>query len=440
MSDPDVQIRALLHRALAEAESLSSRRASEAIVERTHGFGHARPVAVSLVTAGAMLAGILTIGPRLHPTPATVAATPSPSPTLPTLLPSLAPTLVPAQLPSLPAVLPTAQPTPGWQPPPQTVTEPQLFYANSWSANGSKAWAVDWTGSSHARLDAAGALGCSTCTTWPASFSPQVNASPDGSHVIVAWTTVVGPDGSRQGTLPGGSTWDTSAYEVWDDDNRHICRLDGPGHSQLSWLSLGGASRAVTTLPAPPWAEHWAIVACNSARNRIVVARMDDGTQESMIDLRSIELSTGRLIHDIPAPDPGNPNTWSRPPTVSGDGTVVAVGEGLGTKFINPDTGSLLHFGQGYWVDRLSWYGHGALVHAIRPPNGTVTYEVIDTRDDLVLWTAKSSPISASWSRESSDDLAVEYEPQDWIHNPPQGGTVVIVKASGVAAQYATPS
>jgi hypothetical protein len=422
MSDPDVQIRALLRRTLAEAEASSDHHAGQAIGPRRRAFGRALPVAVALVTAAALVAGILTIGPRLHPTAVAVHPTPR---AVHTLLPSLAPTALPTTLPTAPplpaVVIPTPRPTPTpvpWSPPPQTVTEPQLLYMH----NGQYQHLVemDWTGTVHGALSPQ-VQGCEDCMYSAMRFPAPYIPSPDGSRVILNGSDIVGPDGSSKGSLAKGAE-----ALSWDGDNRHLCRLDGPGSSVLSWVTPD-ASRPVATLPVDT-DDFWWILACSSTRNRIVVVRLHAPYNSPMtiLDLRSVELSTGRVIHD----KSGGFNGYGGPSmAASGDGTVVAFHESTtSTSFYDPDSGALLHVAP-YLVVRLSWYGGRALAAA----GGHSV--MLDWRHDLVLWTDQATGgrvLDQWWSRELSDDLSGSYttstDPQQW--------RVVIVKSDGTSSSY----
>jgi hypothetical protein len=405
-------------------------------------FGRIVPPVLALGAAAALIAGILAAGPRLHhtataarPTPSAT-ATPAPA----TLSPSLAPTAAPITPPTdassaaptpPPVVAPTPQPTPTpvpWSPPPQTVTEPQLVYiytGQSGTTNTTTLHLVemDWAGNVHGSLDVPGPQ-CQ-CAGYPMQSPPPYLPSPDGSRVILSGQRIVAADGSAAGALAPGakSVW-------WDGDNRHLCRLDGPSSSQLSWVAPG-ASRSVTTLPVAQ-DDFWWVMACSSMRNRAVVARMHNPPNDSMsiVDLRSIEISSGRVIHDTPI------NGYAYP-TASGDGTVVAL-VGNSTSYYNPDTGALLHSATGY-AERLSWNGSRALVGS-SPGSGQsgTTYQVVDWRHDTVLWSVTTGSFQW-WSHELSDDLALAYQ-QTPSPAPspgsPQQWDVTVVKPDGTASTH----
>ncbi len=345
MPDPDDDLRTRLRRALDEAQAASRRRAGAHARARGRAWalGRALPGVLALGAAGGVIAGILAVGPRLHhsavavkPTPSAT-ATPEPA----TFLPIPAPTLTTA--PATPAptvapiVLPTPRPTPTpvpWSPPPQTVTEPQLVYVytgQSAVANGTvlHLLEMDWAGNKHGSLDVNG--GQCGCLGVPMQSPPPYMQSPDGSRIIISGQQIQAPGGISAGALAPGaeSIW-------WDGDNRHLCRLDGPSSSQLSWVTPD-TSRPITSLPTAQY-DFWWVMACSSTRNRVVVGRFHNPPNDSMtmVDMRSIEMSSGRVVHDTPI----NLRAF---PRASGDGTVVAIISGSTTSYYDPDTGTLLH-------------------------------------------------------------------------------------------------
>jgi len=437
MPDPDADIRARMRRALAEAESASRHHAKGAAAVQRRGRVSAPtlPVAVALLTAGALIAAIVAIGPHLHHTAVAVHPKPSPTaaPVASTLLPTLAATPLPASPPATApvVVLPTPRPTPTWDPPPQTVTEPQLVYAavgSDQTPQGTflRLAAMDWNGAVHGYVDAG--TGDCQCAGVPEQFPATYLQSPDGSRVVLSGTRMVAPDGHTVGLVPAGAK-----ALAWDGDNQHLCRLDGPSSSQLSWVTLV-TSRPVTTLPVVQ-DDFWWVLACSSARNRIVVARFHNPPNAlmTMVELRSLEMSSGRVIHDRAI-------TSGQYPRTSGDGTVVAVNSPGSTTFYDPDSGAVLHTLTGQ-VEHLSWYGNRAIVLTSQGVS-----ELVDWRHDAVLWSLQESGIEY-WSHELSDDLALKV--QDTTSTPaptpasspspsppPARWKVVMVKPDGTATTH----
>jgi len=412
--------------------------------------GRALPATIALGTAGAVVAGILAIGPRLHPAAVAARPTSSPSPSasapagLPTLLPistaTPAPTAAPTPAPTLASTalpIPTGRPHPTpwpaapWDPPPQNVSEPQVVYVPRAPFTGSDgntvnpADVVDWDGTVHRVADLPDQNGQDSPNNKPTSWL----ASPDGSHLLLNGTTIVGPDGSTQGTLPGGADW-----VAWDSDNTHFCRLDGANSTQLSWVSPG-SSRRVATLPPLPGISYWWVLACDSQRNRIVVIRVDpqpDGMSR-VEDVRAVELSTGRAVHDITTSFPENAF-----PVASGDGTVMAIQTSTSsTNIYDTDTGALLRTA-GYRVVAVSWYGGRALVTSTAGCCNDMTYQFMDWRQGTVLWSVSNNDSFRFYQHELSDDLGMES-----VASQPDGSqtfSVTFVKAGGAAATHTLPS
>lgn len=389
----------------------------------------ALPAVVALLAAGGIVAGVLALGPRLHP--ASVASRPTPSPSAsptgePTDVVTPAPTPVPTALPTatLHAVVPppTRRPTPTplpWTTPPQTVTQPELVYelgAPVAEPNGSydqHLIEVDWTGTVRGSVDVPG-YGTQT-NPEPMSVPGRFNQSPDGSRIVIDGVSILRADGSSAGRLAPGADALT-----WDGDNLHLCRADGTGGVTISWVSPT-SSRPVTTLPAVSGSDFWWIAACSSARNRVVVVR--ENRSIGVVEMRSIELSTGRLVSDRSSGFSGGGVA------ASGDGTVVAIDNDTSSVLYDPDTGARLQSIAGQ-VQRLSWFGARALV------SGGGGHSVVDSRTGATLWS-QSDNGGASWNEELTDDLAMKYSQ---FPNGQEQDYVVIITPSGSASKHLLPS
>ena len=388
-------------------------------IRQRRAAGRIVPVASALLAAAAVIAGLLIAAPRLHRTAVAVHPTRPPGAATPTLLPTLASTLPPPSPLPTPALTPNPTPTPvPWGAPPATVTQPQIFYAvTSQSATNGGTMLhlaeMDWSGRIRGHLDIAAGGGYIDI---PQQDPPTYLPSPDGSRVAIQGSHVVGPDGSTLQTLPAG----IKALR-WDDDNRHMCALGGQGGTQLAWIGPG-SSRPVGTMTAPQ-GEFWWVAACDSARNRVVLLRLHTSpTGPYIVDLRSMEISTGHLVHDERIIRGSYAET-------SGDGTVVALtGNGTDTDFFDPDTGELFHSGN-YVVVQMSWDGSRAAAWTGQCCND-LTEEVLDWRHDLPLYSRPHTNALAWYRPEQSEDMARFYD------NAAQAQEVDIIHPDGTSSTH----
>ena len=386
-------------RALDDTETESRGRGARGAPTRQRTAGRVVPVASALLAAAAVVAGLLVAAPHLHRTAVAVHPTRPSSAAAPTLLPTLASTPPPPSPLPTPVLTPNPTPTPvPWGAPPATVTEPQIFYAvtSESATNGGSMMhlaEVDWSGTIRGHLDIPAGGGYIDI---PQQDPPTYLPSPDGSRVAIQGSKVVGPDGTTRQTLPAG----IKALR-WDDDNRHMCTLGGPGGTQLSWIGPG-SSRTVATLTAPQ-GEFWWVLACDSARNRVVLLRLQSSpTGHNIVDLRSMEISTGHLVHDERIIRGSYAET-------SGDGTVVALtGDGAHSDFFDPDTGELVHTGN-YVVVQMSWDGTRAAAWTGHCCND-LTEEVLDWRHDLPLYSRLQTSALDWYRPEQSEDMARFYD------------------------------
>ena len=447
MCDHEARLRAGIRRALDEAEAASRRRGTGETPPVRTPARRALGIVSPVVMAALLAVAILSVAPQLHRTGVAVHTTPPASPSAasapPTLMPISSTTHLGATLPKMskraapqpPAVVPTSPlPTlPPWVTPPQIIHQPQLFWFllddipensyHQWSLRG-----MTWSGDMHAGSPGQDSCDCAqTPRSTPAVWFP----SPDGTRIL-HFDDAAGQRSTLNyvDTLPGyGSPTEQfiggqPTWLSWDGDNVHLCRLDGTGGVQLSFDTPGSwPPRPVAALPALGSGDYWWIVACSSARDRVVVAHIHPATNATtMVDLRTLELSSGQLVHDLPFA------AGTTPALSSGDGTVVAVPTAASTAFYDTETGTLLHTGQGYTVKRVSWFG--ARVMATTTSGAT---EDVDWRHDLVVWS--TSDAGYDWlSKQGSDDLTMAYH----APAPPRGQVswAVIVDAAGVASSH----
>ena len=157
--------------------------------------------------------------------------------------------------------------------------------------------AVDWSGVVHGRLT----------LPVPRSQLGTIIPSPDGQRLLLDSYNDAVHVWSAQGRDLGavGGTVDDSS---WAGDDTHVCAASREAEetsAQLSLVTIGGRTRAVTTMHWPQGNGGMRVVACNVSSDLAVLSvSLGDDNAGHVVEYKVVRLSTGATLRDVYPPGP----------------------------------------------------------------------------------------------------------------------------------------